>query len=520
MKNLASLATALVLFAPLASPLAAADAIPARPEQLSYKPLVWAPPAAKDHRVVLRKSGVVAYLAENHDLPLVNVQILLKGGTYLSPSGKEGLAEMAGWLLSRGGTQKRSAEALEQRLAFLAAQLNPERPDGRPSEIRASGYMDDRGVLSLNILSKDLDEGLAIFREVLTEPAFQEDRLKLRKDQLLAEMKARNDSSAAIEARERSVLLHGADFYANRWETKASLESISREDLLAFHRRWMVPRNMIVAAAGDFRKAEMAAKLDALLSGWAFKGEAAPPVPKPAHALPRGTFLVDKNVNQGRVSILLPGITRDDPDAIPAAVMNDVLGGGGFTSRITNRVRSDEGLAYSAGSVLLPGVWYPGRFSAQFQSKSRTAAYAAEIVLQEMAKLRDGEVTDEELETAKRSLADTLPRRFATSAQSMNALADEEFTGRYAKDPGYWASYASRVEKVTKADVRRVAQRLLVPGAAAVLVVGRKADLLDPDPKHPVKFADLTGGALTDVPLRDPLTMQPVRKDDGAGGAK
>ncbi len=511
MKNIlktAALASALVL----TGAVAAADAIPARPEQIPAKPFAWAPPSAKDYRVVLRKSGVVAYLAENHDLPLVNVQILLRGGTYLSPPGKEGLAETTGWLLARGGTKKRKADELEERLAFLAAQLNPEQAGGRPGGPRASGYFDDRGVVSLNLLAKDLDEGLAILREVLTEPAFQDDRLKLRKEQLVAEMKQRNDSSAAIETRERGVLLNGADFYTNRWETKASVESLTQADLAAFHARWIAPRNMIVSAAGDFKKAEMAAKLDALLANWPFKGEAAPPVPKPAHALSPGTFLVDKDVNQGRVSILLPGLQRTDPDFIPASVMNDVLGGGGFTSRITNRVRSDEGLAYSAGSVLLGGVWYPGRFGAAFQSKVRTSAYASQIVLEEMKKLRDGEVTGEELETAKRSFVDTLPRRFATPVQVVDGLADEEFTGRYASDPGYYAAYQTKVEKVTKADVSRVAKRLLKPESATILVVGRKSELLNPDPKHPVAFADLTGGKLVELPLRDPFTMQPVPK--------
>jgi predicted Zn-dependent peptidase len=376
------------LAAPLVSPAAlaaGADAVPAKPDQLAFKPYSYTPPAAKDYRAVL-KSGVVAYLAENHELPLVNIQIILRGGTYLNPPGKEGLAEMTGYLLARGGTKGRTAEQLEERLAFLAAQLNPDRPDGRPTDVRASGYMEDRAVVSLNLLAKDLDEGLAILREVLTEPRFQEDKLKLRKDQLLADMKQRNDSSADIERRERSFLLYGDGFYLNRFETKASVEGLTREDLVAFHHTWFDPKNMLIAAAGDFKKAEMAAKLDKLLANWPFKGKAAPPVPKPSHTMTPGTVLVDKDVNQGRVSILLPGLLRTDPDFFAAAVMNDILGGGGFTSRITNRVRSDEGLAYSAGSMLQPGIWYPGRFGAAFQSKVRTAAYASQIVIEEMKK--------------------------------------------------------------------------------------------------------------------------------------
>jgi zinc protease len=489
---------AALLAAPLTSStaLAAGAAIPSKPDQLSFKPFSYTPPAAKDFRVVL-KSGVVAYLAENHELPLVNIQIVLRGGSYFNAPGKEGLAEAAGYLLARGGTKNRKAEELEERLAFLAAQLN-------------SGYGEDRGTVSLNLLAKDLDEGLAILREVLTEPRFQEDKLKLRKDQLLADMKQRNDDSADIERRERSFLLYGDGYYLNRFDTKASVEGLTREDLVAFHRKWVDPRNMLIAAAGDFKKAEMAAKLDRLVANWPFKGEAAPPVPKPSHTMTPGTFLVDKDVNQGRVSIMLPGLLRTDPDFFAAAVMNDILGGGGFTSRITNRVRSDEGLAYSAGSALQPGIWYPGRFGAAFQSKVRTAAYAARIVMEEMTKLRDTDPTDEEMETAKRSFIDTLPRRFSTPVQVVGLLADEEYTGRYASDALYYAKYQASVEKVTKADVKRAAERLLKPDTVTLLVVGKKADLLNPEPKHPVKFADLTNGKLTEIPLRDPFTMKPM----------
>jgi zinc protease len=489
---------AALLAAPLASStaLAAGAAIPSKPDQLVFKPFSYTPPAAKDSRAVL-KSGVVAYLAENHELPLVNIQIVLRGGTYLNAPGKEGLAETTGYLLARGGTKNRKAEDLEERLAFLAAQLN-------------SGYGDDRGTVSLNLLSKDLDEGLAILREVLTEPRFQDDKLKLRKDQLLADMKQRNDSSADIERRERSFLMYGDGYYLNHFETKASVEALKQEDLVAFHRKWVDPKNMLIAAAGDFKKAEMAAKLDKLLANWPFKGEAAPPVPKPAHAMTPGTFLVDKDVNQGRVSIMLPGLLRTDPDFFAAAVMNDILGGGGFTSRITNRVRSDEGLAYSAGSALQAGIWYPGRFGAAFQSKVRTAAYASQIVIEEMTKLRGTDPTDEEMETAKHAFIDTLPRRFSTPVQVVGLLADEEYTGRYASDPLYYARYQANVEKVTKADVKRAAERLLKPNAVTVLVVGKKADLLNPEPKHPVKFADLTNGMLTEIPLRDPFTMKPM----------
>ena len=498
MKNLVRTSALALLGALLLAP--AAQGVPPHPDKLTFSKFAYQPPSAKEYRTVL-KSGPVAYVAEDRELPLVSISVTLRGGTYLDPAGKDGLADLAGYLLARGGTATKTAEQLEERLAFLAAQLN-------------SGYGADRGTVSLNLLAKDLDEGLAILREVLTAPRFQDDKLKLRKDQLLSDMKTRNDDTADIEQRERGFLAFGEGYYLNRYATKASLESITREDLLAFHRKWVDPKNVVVAVAGDFGKgvtrAQMVAKVDALFAKWPFKGAAAPSVPKPDHAMAPGLYLVDKDVNQGRVSVMLPALQRDDADYDAALVMNDVLGGGGFTSRITNRVRSDEGLAYSAGSGLVGGVWYPGTFRASFQSKVRTCAYATQIVLEEMKKVREADVTDEELQTAKSSFVDTLSRRFATKAQTMGVFADEEFTGRFAKDPDYYRGYAARIEKVTKADVKRVAQRLLATDKVTVLAVGKTEDLLNPDPKHPVKFPELTGGKRTDLPLRDPFTMKPV----------
>lgn len=496
-RRLAPLAA--LLFA-LGSPAGlGAAGIPPRPEQLTYPPFTFTPPSAKDHRAVL-PSGPVVYLAENRELPLVNLSLVFRGGTYLDPAGKEGLSELAGYLLTRSGTETRTPEQLEERLAFLAAQLS-------------SGWSDDRGTVTLNLLSKDLDEGLGILREVLTGARFAKERIRLAKDQTLAEMKQRNDDSAAIEARERGFLAWGPDFYANRYETKASLEAITRDDLVAFRQKWIHPRNVLVAVSGDFDRAAMLKKLDALFAGWPTPGEAAPPVPKPNYRMVPGTFLVDKDVNQGRVSILLPGILRTDPDFFAAQVMNDVLGGGGFTSWIMSRVRSDEGLAYQAYSTLAGGVWYPGIWRASFQSKVRTAAYAAQIVLEEVTRMREKGMSAEELATAKASFVDTFPRRFATKAQVAAALLDEEFTGRYQTDPAYFATYRANIEKVTAAEAQGVAKKLLDPGKVTLLVVGKKADLLNPDPKHPVNFAALTGGKLTELPLRDPMTMKPVAGD-------
>src|SRR5262249_6892811 len=161
------------------------------------------------------KSGPIAYVVPDRELPLVQIAVLVRAGAYLVPPGKEGLEDLAGTLLARGGTKSKSADELEERLAFLAAQLN-------------SNVGDTQGGVSLTLLSKDLDEGLAILREVLTTPRFQDDKVALQKQRMLQAMRRRNDDSAGLEVRERAILAYGEDFWANRFPTEASVQSLTR----------------------------------------------------------------------------------------------------------------------------------------------------------------------------------------------------------------------------------------------------------------------------------------------------
>jgi zinc protease len=206
------------------------------------------------------------------------------------------------------------------------------------------------------------------------------------------------------------------------------VESITRDDLFAFHKRWFFPGNFVVTASGDFDRAEMVQKLEKLFADWPWTGTPPPPIPQDLVMAEPGVYLVNKDVNQGRVVMQLPGIMRSNPDYFPLIIMNDILGGGGFTSRLVNRVRSDEGLAYAVSSFSR-GSLFPVRLPRRLpiQVRHRGLCDRDHPRRDQTHRRRTGET--DELESAKRGFIDRLPRSFASKAQIVAVLAGEEFTG-------------------------------------------------------------------------------------------
>lgn len=468
-------------------------AVPASPRDLKFSPLDFQPPKAAAYRQVLA-NRVVGYFVENHELPLVNISVTVRTGSYLDPAGKAGLAAAVGSLMRSGGTERYKAEDFDEEADFLAANIS-------------SAIGPTEGVASVNFLAKDTDKALELFFDMLRNPAFRQDRLDLYKSQQLQQIERRNDRTDSIESREWNRLLRGEDFFTSILPTKASISSLTREDLLAFHRTYYTPANIILAVSGDFQTADMEARLEKAMAGWTSSGAAVPPVPQPGYSPVPGVYMVNKSdVNQARVSLGHLGIKRGNPDEFAIDMMNDVLGGSGFTSRIMNRVRSDEGLAYGAGSSFTPGVYYEGLFRAGFQTKSSTTAQATQIVLDEIERIRKDKVPADELETVKNNAIEIFPRFFSTPAAVAGTFASDEFTGRA---PGYWETYRDRIRKVTVDDVLRAAQKYLHPDGLVILVVGNVDDILKADPdKSQYSFDRIAGGKpITRIPLPDPNTM-------------
>ncbi len=492
------------------SGFAAESGIVAHPDQLQYPAQKYQPPKASEYRAKL-KNGMVAYLAPDRTLPLITITVLMRAGQDLDPAGKEGLASLAMHLVTRSGTPSKTAQQVEDRVAFLGAELNSGLGGGGGGFFGGGVPIGtSEASASINVLSKDLDEGLALLAECLKSPAWEAERLKLRKEQTLQSMKERNDQSTDIEAREWGFLTRGEGHWSNRYPTQASVDGITAADLAAFHKRYVGPKNFVFAVSGDFDRGEMTKKLEKAFASWPQPGERPGAPAAPATAVAAGWNLVDKDVNQGRVSIGLAAIDRYDPDYQACRVMNDILGGGGFSSRLVNRIRSDEGLAYSVRSGFEGGTYYPEPLRIMFQSKVRSVAYATEVALAEVKRMRDEPVTAAELELTKNKFIESLPAQFETASAIAGVLAAEELTGRYAKDPNYFVEYRDRVGKVAVADVQRVAKRLLDPAKTTALMVGDVDEMMLGDGKHDARITGLAGGEPKRIPLRDPMTMKPM----------
>ena len=478
---------------------AQAAGIPDRPESLKYPELKFNIPKADQYRFKL-KNGIVAYVAEDHSLPLVTVSVIVKAGSFLEPADRTGLASLTGTMMRKGGAGSLTAEEFDEKADFLAADVS-------------SFIGDTQAGASVNCLASALDKSLDLFFEMMRAPRFQQSRLDVEKSDLIEDMKQRNDDAGTILNREWGWQMYGRTHFSSRQATKAMIESLTRDSLVDFHKAYWRPENMIISVAGDVNTKEILANLERRFADWKVQGPVVPwPPPAPDYAPKPGLFYVEKDIPQGKVYIgnrSTKWNRWDDPDNYALLVMNDILGGGGFTSRITKKVRSDEGLAYSAGSRYNIGTYYPLDYRISFQSKSSTVALAGKLSLVEVAKLKDDNVSEDELKTSKASFIDTFPRNFESPARVVSLFATDDYIGR---PHSYWDNYRANIQKVTPDEVKRVAKKYLADKDNVVfLVVGKRSEIEKGDPDGRASMKEFFGGKATQLPLLDPLTLQPMK---------
>jgi predicted Zn-dependent peptidase len=418
---------------------------------------------------------------------MLDVSATIRTGSLYDPKDKIGLASMTGSVMRTGGTKNISGDDLDERLAYLGASIS-------------SFIGTTSGGASLSALIKDAEEGLRLFADVLMNPIFSEDKIKLYKDQEIEDLKNKNDNPRGILSREFNKLFYGS--HPSVWEeTQASVEAIGQEDLLAFHDRYYAPNNIILAVAGDFEKEAMLSKVEKAFAGWSKKQIQFPVIPEVKIKNHPGVFMVQKDINQGYINVGHFGIKDTNPDVFAINIMNFIVGGGSFTSRITTKVRSDEGLAYNTGCRFDNRHLYPGLFYGYVQTKSATVYYAISLILDEFKRIQKEKVTDEEIETAKNYYLDSFPDRFSSSIGTMRTFADLEYDG-FPMD--YYNTYRDKTNAVTKEDVMRVARKYIQPQKMSILVVGDIDKCRAGYDKHPGTLDKL--GKVTVIELKDPLT--------------
>ncbi len=469
---------------------------PSHPSEIEFAELDFTPPVASDFRHEL-SNGVPVYIAESHEFPLVTITLSFKGGEYMVPAEKAGMGGLTGSLIRSGGSAKMGPEELDEEFDFLAANV--------------SSFMGTTtSGATIDCLTTNLDEAFALFIDMVQNPRFDEDRFEIRREQILESFETRNDAGVQIAIRELGFLMWGQDHFEGRQPTRDSIESITIEDMKALHKKIFHPGNLMIAVTGDVNQDEILAFLNEAMDGWE-AGELSPDIPKPTQSYQPGVYYYEKDQPQVQVLIAHRGISRDNPDAIDVEVMNQILGGSGFTSRITNTVRTQEGLAYTAGSTFSNRVEYPGLFLSYFFTKTPTTALATRLVFGEIDKIQSEEATNEEIEIIQNSLIETFPRNFESKSAMMNLFMNDERTGRPSD---YWQNYRDKVRAVTVADVQEAAKAYLNPEQAVIMVVGPREEIQrgnkdsEADPNRVATMDEFFEGQFIELPQRDPETLK------------
>lgn len=426
------------------------------------------------------KNGMVVYLMEDHEFPLVSGTALIRTGDRLEPANKVGLAELTGTVIRTGGTQKHTADELNQLLEQRAASVE-------------TGIDTAVGSASFDTLTEDLEPVFDLFAEVVRQPAFAAEKLTLAKTQKSGEIARRNDDPSDIAEREFGQLIYGENSPYGRIVEYSTLANIERDDLVKFYQTYFHPNNIILGVVGDFDSQAMRSLIEAKFGDWqptkTAQKAALPPV-TPANQ--GGIFLVDQpQLTQSSVLVGHLGGQFNHPDYPALSVANEVLNG--FGGRLFNQLRSREGLAYSVYAVWSPRYDYPGLFISGGQTRSDATVPFIQSLVREIENIRKAPVSEKELAQAKDSVLNSFVFNFQTPAQTLSRLARYEYYG-YPAD--FLFRYQKKVEATTVADVQRVAQKHLQPDKLVKLVVGNAKAIQPPltqlSSKTPVKQIDIT----------------------------
>jgi zinc protease len=423
-------------------------------------------------------NGLKIYLLESHELPLVRGTALIRTGNLFDPADKVGLATITGDVIRSGGTTAKTGDQIDEELENIAASVE-------------SSIDESFGRVSFSTLKERTDEVMGVFHDVLTQPAFRDNKIELTKTQIRGGISRRNDDAPGISQREFADILYGPKTPYG-WQIEyATIDNIKRADIEAFYKRYYFPANVILAVQGDFNAAEMKAKIQSLFGSWDAKQAPVPPFPKVNNTPKAGVYLATKtDVTQTNFALGQMGGELRDKDYPALEVMADILGGG-FQSRLFQRVRTQLGLAYEVSASWGAGYDHPGLFEVAGSTKSASTVDTLKAIDAEVQRIRTSEVSAEELESAKQTVLNGFVFNFDTPAKTLNRLLTYRYYG-YPDD--FIFQYQKAVAAVTRADVLRVAKQYLDPAKFVIVATGNPKDFGTPLTAlgQPVTPIDLT----------------------------
>lgn len=436
-----------------------AQAIEAKPyEELVFPPL--GDIVIPEYERYELDNGLVVYLMEDHDLPLVSGSATFRTGDYLVPDEKAGLAGITGSAMRLGGTVDHPPEVLNEMLEQRAAAVE-------------TSIGDTSGSASFSSLTEDLETVFDLFAEVITQPAFDQTQFDLIKSRSAGSIARRNDDADDIVGREFRKLVYGEESPYARVVEYANLNGITRDDVVNFYESTITPANTILGIVGDFDPDEMKAQIARSLGQWENSGEVNLPAPPVGSQQQAGLFFVDQpQLTQSYIHVGHIGDELSSPYHAPMVVLNEVLNG--FGGRLFNEIRSRQGLAYSVYAVWSPRYDHNGLFIGGGQTRSEATVPFIQSMYSEIEKVRSEPVSEQELAFAKDSVLNSFVFNFQTPSQTLSRVIRYEFYG-YPQD--FVFQYRDNVESATAQEVLEAAQATLIPENLVTVVVGNRADL-------------------------------------------
>jgi zinc protease len=408
-------------------------------------------------------NGMVIFLQEDHELPMIDGTARIRGGERSVGDAKTGLIDIYGEVWRTGGTKSKTGDELDDYLEQRAAKVE-------------TGPGGDSTTINWSCLKEDFEDVFHVFDDLLRNPEFRADKIKIAQGELYDGIARRNDDPSQIAAREAAKLVYGNDSPYARIAEYATVAAVTREDLVAWHHTYVQPNNIILGVVGDFDSAKMEARLRQVFEKWA-KGPAAKDSDLPMKSAKPGYYEIDKtDVNQSNIQLVALGTTRKDPNYYAISVFNEAFGGG-FSSRLFSNIRTAKGLAYAVGGGVGTTFDHPGMLRLMVMTKSQSTVESINAIDEEIADLAKHPLTDEEIKRAKDAILNSFIFRFDSPSKVLQEKMAYEFYG-YPLD--FLENFQKGIEKVTKDEVNRIPGKYIHRDQMSVLVVGHISEFDKP----------------------------------------